>query len=45
MDYTEKKYVIGRVVLVNPIDSEIYYLRLLLNHIRGAISFEHLRKT
>ena len=39
----KQRNVIGRVVLVNPTDSERYYLRLLLNHIRGATSFEHFK--
>jgi hypothetical protein len=36
--------VIVRIVVANPIDSEIYYLQLLLNHIRGLSSFEDLKK-
>lgn len=39
----KKCNVIDRIVTVNPIDSERYYLRLLLNHIRGATSFQHLK--
>lgn len=38
-----KSNVIGRIVIVNPNDSERYYLYLLLNHIRSATSFQHLR--
>ena len=42
--YEKKKCnVIGRIVIVNPNDSERYYFYLLLNHIRSATSFQHLR--
>nr|XP_027082463.1 uncharacterized protein LOC113704790 [Coffea arabica] len=42
--WTERKRrkVIGRLVSVNPREGERYYLRLLLNHIPGPISFEDL---
>ncbi|XP_022041580.1 uncharacterized protein LOC110944175 [Helianthus annuus] len=33
----------GRIVSANPAEGERYYLRLLLTHIRGPTSFEHLR--
>jgi hypothetical protein len=36
--------VIGRIVAANPIEGERYYLRLLLNHVRGLSSFEDLKK-
>lgn len=39
----KKANVIYRVATVNPIDDKRYYLRLLLNHIRGATSFKHLK--
>ncbi|XP_042961368.1 uncharacterized protein LOC122296047 [Carya illinoinensis] len=39
----KKKTVIGRIVTANPFEGERYYLRMLLNHIRGATSFEKLR--
>ena len=39
----KKGNVIGRVVTINPIDGERYYLWLLLYHIRGVTSFEHLK--
>ncbi|KAL5575313.1 hypothetical protein UlMin_017012 [Ulmus minor] len=39
----KKHYAIGRVVTANPIEGERYYLRLLLNHIRGITSFEDLK--
>ena len=41
--WKKKCNVIGRIVIVNPNDSERYYLYLLLNHIRSATSFQHLR--
>lgn len=34
---------IGRIYAVYPSDPETWYLRLLLNHVTGATSFEHLR--
>ncbi|XP_042972765.1 uncharacterized protein LOC122304568 [Carya illinoinensis] len=43
LDSEEKKTVIGRIVTANPFEGERYYLRMLLNHIRGATSFEKLR--
>ncbi|KAG6649191.1 hypothetical protein CIPAW_07G195500 [Carya illinoinensis] len=39
----KKKTVIGRIVTANPFEGERYYLQMLLNHIRGATSFEKLR--
>ncbi|XP_042941237.1 uncharacterized protein LOC122275954 [Carya illinoinensis] len=39
----KKKTVIGQIVTANPFEGERYYLRMLLNHIRGATSFEKLR--
>ncbi|XP_077228508.1 uncharacterized protein LOC143861463 [Tasmannia lanceolata] len=33
---------IGRIRVANPSESDTYYLRLLLNHIRGATSFTSL---
>ncbi|XP_027182204.1 uncharacterized protein LOC113780620 [Coffea eugenioides] len=38
----KRRKVIGRLVSVNPREGERYYLRLLLNHIPGPISFEDL---
>ena len=35
--------VIGRMYSVSPQDTERYHLRLLLLHVSGATSFEHLR--
>ena len=34
--------MIGRLVSVNPREGERYYVRLLLNHIPGPISFQDL---
>jgi len=34
---------IGRIVYANPSEGERYFLRLLLNHVRGATSYEDLR--
>ncbi|XP_028100698.1 uncharacterized protein LOC114300041 [Camellia sinensis] len=43
--WTEQKKgnVIGRIVTAHPAQGERYYLRLLLNNIRGPTSFESLR--
>jgi hypothetical protein len=34
---------IGQIVYANPAEGERYFLRVLLNHVRGATSFEDLR--
>jgi hypothetical protein len=34
---------IGRIVYANPSEGERYFLRVLLNHVRGATSYEDLR--
>lgn len=39
----KKGNVIGRIIAVSPLEGERYYLRLLLNHIRGATSFDDLK--
>ncbi|KAG7997505.1 hypothetical protein I3843_01G214600 [Carya illinoinensis] len=39
----KKKTVIGQIVTANPFEGERYYLRILLNHVRGPLSFEDLR--
>jgi hypothetical protein len=39
----EAGFAIGRVHSVHPRDGERFYLRILLNHVRGATSFAHLR--
>ncbi|XP_077222124.1 uncharacterized protein LOC143855967 [Tasmannia lanceolata] len=38
----KKQRAIGRLRAVNPFEGDTYYLRLLLNHIRGATSFTSL---
>ncbi|XP_022152308.1 uncharacterized protein LOC111020056 [Momordica charantia] len=38
----KKGVVVSRIVGANPREGEIYYLRLLLNHVRGPTSFEYL---
>ncbi|KAK9111586.1 hypothetical protein Scep_019105 [Stephania cephalantha] len=37
----QKRQVIARVVAANPMEGERYYLRLLLNHIKGCTSFQN----
>ena len=37
-------HVIGRMYMVNVLDRERFYLRLLLLHVKGATSFEDLRR-
>jgi hypothetical protein len=39
----KKHVVIGRIVTANPSEGERYFLRVLLNHIRGPTSFHDLR--
>ncbi|XP_062093997.1 uncharacterized protein LOC133800034 [Humulus lupulus] len=39
----KKKTVIGRIVTANPLEGERYYLRLLLTHLKGPISFQDIR--
>jgi len=34
---------VGRIVYAHPAKGERYFLRVLLNHVRGATSFENLR--
>ncbi|KAL6580606.1 hypothetical protein OROMI_008630 [Orobanche minor] len=34
---------VGRLVTVNPLEGERYYLRVLLNHVRAPTSFQFLR--
>lgn len=35
--------VIGRIVTINPSEGELYFLRILLNHIKGPISLNSLQ--
>ncbi|XP_062100178.1 uncharacterized protein LOC133806060 [Humulus lupulus] len=37
------KTIIGRTVTANPFEGERYFMRILLNHVRGPLSFEDLR--
>ncbi|KAF5457591.1 hypothetical protein F2P56_021681, partial [Juglans regia] len=39
----KKKSVIGRIVTASPFEGERYYLQILLNHIRGPLSFDHIK--
>ena len=43
--WTKRKFsnVIGRVYAVNPSEGERYYLRILLNHVKGATCFNDLK--
>jgi len=38
-----KQFAVGRMYWVTPKAGELYYLRVLLIHVRGATSYEHLR--
>lgn len=40
---SRKTNVIGRIYAVNPTQTELYRLRLLLLHVKGATSFADLR--
>jgi len=39
----EYKGQVGRIVSANPAEGERYYLRVLLNHVSGATSYDDLR--
>ncbi|XP_022883872.1 uncharacterized protein LOC111400713 [Olea europaea var. sylvestris] len=39
----KSKNIIGRIVRANSCEGEMYFLRVLLNHIRGSKSFEDLK--
>lgn len=39
----KKDTSLGRVYNIHPTQTECYYLRMLLQHVRGPVSFEHLR--
>ena len=39
----KRRFQIGRLVYAHPAEGERYYLRVLLNHVRGATSYESLR--
>ncbi|XP_073151878.1 uncharacterized protein [Henckelia pumila] len=36
--------VVGRLYVVSPSEGDMFYLRILLNHVKGPSSFEKLRK-
>ena len=38
----KRRFQIGRLVYAHPAEGERYYLRVLLNHVRGATSYESL---
>ena len=42
MDKRQNIIVIGRINSANPKEGERFYLRLLLNHVKGPTSFEDL---
>ncbi|KAH9605570.1 hypothetical protein KSS87_016782 [Heliosperma pusillum] len=39
----KKGFKIGRLLHVPPICGELYFMRIMLNHIKGPKSFEHIR--
>jgi len=39
----KKDFAIGRMYYAHPTSSECYYLQMLLNCIKGATSYKHLR--
>ncbi len=39
----KRGFVIGRMYYAHPTSDEHYYLWMLLNYIKGATSYEHLR--
>lgn len=39
----KKDTILGRVYNIHPPQTECFYLRMLLQHVRGPMSFEHLR--
>jgi hypothetical protein len=43
MDTAKRGFAIGRMYYAHPTSSERYYLRMLLNCVRGATSYKHLR--
>ena len=38
-----KGFILGRLTYVHPASRELYFLRLLLNHVRGALTFDYLK--
>jgi hypothetical protein len=39
----KRGFAIGRMYYAHPTSDERYYLRMLLNYVQGATSYEHLR--
>ncbi len=39
----KRGFAIGLMCYAHPTSSERYYLRMLLNYVKGATSYEHLR--
>jgi len=39
----QQRTQVGRIISAHPAEGERYYLRVLLNHVRGPTSYEHLR--
>uniref|UniRef100_A0A6N2L014 Uncharacterized protein n=1 Tax=Salix viminalis TaxID=40686 RepID=A0A6N2L014_SALVM len=39
-----KGFSLGRLTYVHPTPGELYFLRLLLSHVKGVLSFDDLRK-
>jgi hypothetical protein len=40
----KKGFAIGHMYYAHPTSGEHYYLRMLLNFVKGATSYEHLRR-
>jgi hypothetical protein len=43
MDNAQERLCHGRMYYAHPTLGECYYLRMLLNYVKGATSYEHLR--
>ena len=41
--YRTRGFSLGRITYVHPAAGELYFLKMLLNHVKGATSFEYLR--
>ncbi|KAG5236749.1 DNA helicase PIF1, ATP-dependent [Salix suchowensis] len=41
--FKTKGFFLGHITYVHPAAGELYFLRMLLNHVKGATSFEYLR--
>jgi hypothetical protein len=42
MDNAQKRFAISHMYYAHSTSGECYYLRMLLNYIKGATSYEHL---